>query len=150
MQCGNNHNLLYSRLNGKLLSYGSNERGQLGLGHFNQVKGIVNLSYLLGNKKVTHLEVKCDTNAICFNDGSSLVWPMALGDRLSPDPFSFRLPKQKIVNIGVGFDFVIYLTSVGKLYSMGKTNNYGELGLGDFKPRHNPTLLSNLCQSGDM
>lgn len=134
----------------KLFAYGSNEQGQLGLGHFNQIKGIVDLSYLLKKRTVTQLETKCDTNAICLSDGSSYVWPMALGDRLSPDPFYFKAPKQKIVTVGVGFDFVIYLSSVGRVYSMGKTNSYGELGVGDFQPRHNPTLITQLCHSGDM
>lgn len=122
----------------------------MGLGHFNYVKGIVDLSYLIQKKNITHLEVKCDINAICLDDGSSLVWPMALGNRLSPDPFHFRAPKQNIVSVGVGFDFVIYLSNVGKIFSMGKTNNHGELGVGDFEPRHNPTLITQLCHSGDM
>lgn len=108
------------------------------------------MSYLTRGKKITQLETKCDTNAFCLEDGSAVVWPCVYGSRLSPDPFYFRPHKEKVTSVSVGFDFVVYLSNVGKIYSMGETNAYGELGHGDFEPRHDPTLISQLCHSGDM
>ena len=107
---------------------------------------------MLKGRKVTQLETRCDTNAICLEDGSALVWPAVLGDRLSPEPYLFRSPnpRNKITNVSIGFDFLVYLSSVGKLYSMGRSNEYGELGVGDFEPRNEPTLITQLCVSGDM
>lgn len=108
------------------------------------------MTHLTRGRKVTQLETKCDTNAMCLEDGTAIVWPAVYGTRLSPDPYYYRPLKEKIVSVGVGFDFTIYLSNVGKIYSMGKTNSYGELGHGDFKPRGEPTLISQLYHSGDM
>jgi len=109
------------------------------------MKGIIDLSHLTKGKSICYLEVRCDTNAFCTEDGTATVWPVVYGGRMKPDPFYFRPLKEKITSVGLGFDFVIYLSHVGKVYSMGATNNYGELGVGDFEPRTEPTLISTLC-----
>ena len=73
---GNNHNLLYSRLDNTLYSYGSNDVGQLGISHYNKVKGVVNLSKILGNKKASSIDVRSDLNTVIMEDGTAYIWPL--------------------------------------------------------------------------
>jgi alpha-tubulin suppressor-like RCC1 family protein len=80
-------------------------------------------------------------NALCLQDGTAVVWPAVYGERMSPQPFYYKVMKEKFISVSLGFDFVVYLSHIGKVYTMGKTNSYGELGHGDFEPRHDPTLI---------
>lgn len=150
VQTGSNHTLLYSKSSGTLYAYGDNEKGQLGLGHYNMVKGIINLSHLLKGKKAVHIESKVDSNIICLEDGTVIAWPLQVRDLSFPEPQRIRIPNEKIKFVSLGYDFTMFLTANGRVYSMGKSGDCGELGQGDFAPREEPTLIKKLHQSGEM
>ena len=150
MLAGNNHTVMWSSLQGRLYSWGDNSYGQLGLGHYSNIKGIIDISHLCIGKQVKQVEVRSDMNAILLEDGSAQVWPFETPDRPDPSPFRIKLSNEKISTISAGLDFFVMTTEAGRAWSMGKTNTYGELGLGDFLPRTSPTLIENLALSGDM
>lgn len=150
---GNNHNLVYSRQSKVLYAYGDNEHGQLGKGHFNYIQGIVDHSKLVRGPKspvIVSMDVKCDQNAIVMKDGSAWVWPMPSPETDVPVPEKIFFPKEKIRQVSIGFDFTVFLTHKGKVFTMGKTGDHGELGHGDFEPRYKPTLVKELYQTGQM
>ena len=101
-------------------------------------------------KEISQVESRNDMNAICLNNGETYVWPFCTKLVPNIEPYHFKLQKEKISSVSVGSDFIMYLTDSGRLYSLGKTNSYGELGLGDFEPRAKPTLIKSLAHSGDM
>ena len=74
------------------------------------------------------------------------MWPW--GDKegnlhYSPKRFflSSLQEKEKVTSIACGNNFCLILNSNGMVYSMGKSNKYGELGVGDFNPRYGPTPI---------
>jgi Regulator of chromosome condensation (RCC1) repeat len=150
VMAGNNHTLMYSAAHGKLLSWGDNSYGQLGLGHFSSIKGLLDISHLLKNKEAKQLDSKCDLNALLLEDGTATVWPFENPYNPDPSPMEIKFHQEKIATVATGFDFVLFATDNGRLFSMGKTNSYGELGHGDFNPRLEPTLVESLANSGDM
>jgi len=147
---GNNHTVMWSSVQGRLYSWGDNTYGQLGLGHYSSIKGIVDISHLTKGKQVRQLEVRSDLNAIVLEDGTATVWPFDFKGKSDPSPVPIKLLNQKIGSVSCGMDFIIFCTEIGQLYSMGKTNSCGELGVGDFNPRFEPTLISSLSVSGDI
>lgn len=150
VMAGNNHTLMFSGSKGKLYSWGDNSYGQLGLGHFSSIKGVVDISHLLKNKEAKQVEVKADVNVILLEDGSATVWPFDHTYVPDPSPVEVKFMGDKIATVAAGFDFVLFATETGRLFTMGKSNSYGELGHGDFNPRLEPTLVESLANSGDM
>lgn len=150
VMAGNNHTLMYSSAKGKLHSWGDNSYGQLGLGHFSSIKGVVDISHLLKNKEARQIEVKADLNVILLEDGTASVWPFDNTYMPDPSPIEVKFTGEKIATVAAGFDFVLFATETGRLFTMGKSNSYGELGHGDFSPRLEPTLVESLANSGDM
>jgi myosin-5 len=61
-------------------------------------------------------------------------------------PFS---PKIKIVKTACGHNFGFFLSSQGFVYSFGKDNSEGQLGLGHIYPREIPELISSLRDIGE-
>lgn len=150
IMAGNNHTVMYTGSQGKLFSWGDNSYGQLGLGHYSAIKGLVDISHLLKNKEVRQLDVKCDLNTLLYSDGTATVWPFDNPYKPDPSPIEVKFRNDKIATVSTGFDFVLFATETGRLFSMGKSNSYGELGHGDFNPRLEPTLVDSLANSGDM
>lgn len=150
IMAGNNHTMMWSALQGRLYSWGDNTYGQLGLGHYSSIRGIVDISHLCRGKQVKQVEVRSDINALVLEDGTAQIWPFEVEGREDPSPIFVNLGTEKVANVSAGLDFVIIATEIGRLWSMGKTNSCGELGLGDFNPRSQPTLITSLANSGDM
>jgi hypothetical protein len=114
------------------------------------MNGLISLERVLGKKKLLQCDVKCDTNAIVKDDGTAVVWPFQCKQYPGFEPITFQLPNQiKIVNVTLGFEFAIFLANHGALYSLGKDNSCGQLGLGDLEPRYTPTLIRGLMDSGE-
>jgi myosin-5 len=72
------------------------------------------------------------------------MWPW--GDKqgnlhYNPNKFSLSSPQEKVISVACGNNFCIMLNNNGMVYSMGKSNKYGELGVGDFNPRYAPTPI---------
>ena len=72
------------------------------------------------------------------------IWPW--GDKqgnlhYNPNKFNLMFPQEKVSSIACGSNFCIMINNNGMVYSMGKSNKYGELGVGDFYSRYGPTPI---------
>jgi myosin-5 len=152
ISCGEDYTLIVDQ-EGKLWSFGLNFNGQLGLGHCIQVdkpkeveidknakKGKRN------NKKLNLVKSAGYINFCTSEDGEIYMWPW--GDKqgnlhYNPKKFNLSSPsiQEKVTSVACGNNFCIMLNNNGMVYSMGKSNKYGELGVGDFNPRYGPTPI---------
>ena len=125
---------------GEVWCFGINLNGQLGLGHKNLVEKPTKL--IAFNKlKITNIKTEGEVNFAVSSSGDAYMWPWNDKNKLRYDPLKISLKNEKVLTIACGNNFVMLLCNGGKVYSMGKTNNYGQLGLGDTNPRYRPTLL---------
>ena len=112
---GSMHNMAYNKKDNRLIVWGDNSRAQLGLGHFKDMGGIISLETVVKKSKLVHCEVRCDMNAIVKEDGTAVVWPFQHFHNTNFDPLSIKLPSsQKIINVSLGFEFVMILSSHGQ------------------------------------
>jgi alpha-tubulin suppressor-like RCC1 family protein len=166
--CGEDYTLIVDQ-EGKLWSFGLNLNGQLGLGHCDQIdkpseviientdnKNLQkNVNNQNGNKKNNNNNGKKKLNLVksagyinfcTTEEGNIYMWPW--GDKegnIHYTPKKFYLSslqeKEKVTSVACGNNFCLMLNNNGMVYSMGKSNKYGELGVGDFSPRYAPTPL---------
>ena len=166
--CGEDYTLIVDQ-EGKLWSFGLNLNGQLGLGHCDQIEKptevIIDNSNNENktiqknqNQNQSKMSNKRQNNKNRFNsvksagyinfctteEGSIYMWPW--GDRegnlhYSPKRFFLSSPQEKVTSVACGNNFCLILNNNGMVYSMGKSNKYGELGVGDFNPRYGPTPI---------
>ena len=164
--CGEDYTLIVDQ-EGKLWSFGLNLNGQLGLGHCDQIEKptevIIDndenktiqkninpnpskINVKKQNKKNRFNSVKSAgyINFCTTEEGSIYMWPW--GDHegnlhYSPKRFFLSSPHEKVTSVACGNNFCLILNNNGMVYSMGKSNKYGELGVGDFNPRYGPTPI---------
>ena len=158
--CGEDYTLIVDK-EGKLWSFGLNLNGQLGLGHCDQIdkpsEVIIEEDTTIqkNQNKKTNNNTKKKFNLVksagyinfCTSeDGNIYMWPW--GDHegnlhYSPKRFflSSMQEREKVTSVACGNNFCLILNNNGMLYSMGKSNKYGELGVGDFSPRYGPTPI---------
>jgi len=164
--CGEDYTLIVDQ-EGKLWSFGLNLNGQLGLGHCNQIEKPTEViidndenktiqknlnqnpsktNVKKQNKKNRFNSVKSAgyINFCTTEEGSIYMWPW--GDHegnlhYSPKRFFLSSPHEKVTSVACGNNFCLILNNNGMVYSMGKSNKYGELGVGDFNPRYGPTPI---------
>ena len=158
--CGEDYTLIVDK-EGKLWSFGLNLNGQLGLGHCDQIdkpsEVIIEEDTTIqkNQNKKTNNNTKKKFNLVksagyinfcTTEDGNIYMWPW--GDHegnlhYSPKRFflSSMQEREKVTSVACGNNFCLILNNNGMLYSMGKSNKYGELGVGDFSPRYGPTPI---------
>ena len=158
--CGEDYTLIVDR-GGKLWAFGLNLNGQLGLGHCEKVEKPLQVEIEAENDNISNNNTnpkKNKKNKVKFDlvksagyinfcrteDGDIYMWPW--GDKqgnLNYNPIKFNLmfPQEKVSSIACGSNFCIMINNNGMVYSMGKSNKYGELGVGDFNPRYGPTPI---------
>ena len=164
--CGEDYTLIVDQ-EGKLWSFGLNLNGQLGLGHCDQIEKPTEVIIDNNENKTiqknqnqnqSKMSNKRQNNKNRFNlvksagyinfctteEGSIYMWPW--GDRegnlhYSPKRFFLSSPQEKVTSVACGNNFCLILNNNGMVYSMGKSNKYGELGVGDFNPRYGPTPI---------
>jgi len=158
--CGEDYTLIVDK-EGKLWSFGLNLNGQLGLGHCDQIDkpSEVELENETNNNQFPNKTFrKSKKNKVKFNsvksagyinfctteEGEIYMWPW--GDKqgnlhYNPNKFFLSSPLEKVISIACGNNFCVMLNNNGMVYSMGKSNKYGELGVGDFNPRYGPTPI---------
>ena len=164
--CGEDYTLIVDQ-EGKLWSFGLNLNGQLGLGHCDQIEKPTEVTIDNNENKTiqknqnqnqSKMSNKRQNNKNRFNsvksagyinfctteEGSIYMWPW--GDRegnlhYSPKRFFLSSPQEKVTSVACGNNFCLILNNNGMVYSMGKSNKYGELGVGDFNPRYGPTPI---------
>ena len=162
--CGEDYTLIVDQ-EGKLWSFGLNLNGQLGLGHCDQIEKPTEViidnnenKTIQKNQNQSKMSNKRQNNKNRFNsvksagyinfctteEGSIYMWPW--GDHegnlhYSPKRFFLSSPQEKVTSVACGNNFCLILNNNGMVYSMGKSNKYGELGVGDFNPRYGPTPI---------
>ena len=153
--CGEDYTLIVDK-EGKLWSFGLNLNGQLGLGHCTQIDKpseveFENESNQKNVKKSKKNKIKYNSvksagyiNFCTTEKGEIYMWPW--GDKqgnlhYNPNKFFLSSPQEKVTSVACGNNFCLMLNSNGMVYSMGKSNKYGELGVGDFNPRYGPTPI---------
>ena len=155
--CGEDYTLIVDK-EGKLWSFGLNLNGQLGLGHCTQIDKPSEVEFENENNQPQNKFKKSKKNKVKFNsvkssgyinfctteEGEIYMWPW--GDKqgnlhYNPNKFFLSSPQEKVISVACGNNFCLMLNSNGMVYSMGKSNKYGELGVGDFNPRYGPTPI---------
>jgi alpha-tubulin suppressor-like RCC1 family protein len=122
---------------------GNNNKGQLGLGNIWEVEKPVLISAL--KEKVKEIRTSGDMNIAITVDNELYVWPYE-NIRKNLKPLRLYLDKNiTILSVSCGKNFVMILSKQGILYSFGKGNKKGELGVGDLNPRSVPEPIYSLA-----
>ena len=126
--------------NGEIFTWGRNSEGQLGLKNVNKIKNIY-----VKNDFTNDIEMLTSDNNITYiltKKGDLMKYPYRsrTGALLTKKIDTLRIRK-KITEICTGSEFLILKTQTGSLYSFGE-NKYGELGLGDYRNREKPQMIS--------
>lgn len=146
---GEDHNLLIDYEN-QLWVWGGNNKGQLGLGHKENVIFPIKNENFPKNIKLKAAKARYNTSTVVSECGKVFLWPIEKNNEFYTKPIELLFPyKTSIVSVALGFNFSIFLTNAGLIYSMGAENNEGQLGHGDLKNRNSPTLIESLRNSGD-
>lgn len=139
---GDNHTVILAK-DRHVFVYGDNATGQLGLGH-NQKVDQVEVNVPLSRSKLKNIHAKGDENYAVTEEGDVLFWPVM------PDDFSIgilTIPNREQINtISLGVDFSILLSDAGNLFSFGRENRYGQLGLGHREVVLSPTLIEGFSK----
>jgi len=147
---GTSHSAVVTN-NGTLLTFGSNESGELGIGSTDLSSDKPRAIHIKDGNSPKFVKVACGdrfTYAIC-EDGKVFSWglnwngQLGRGDFLGvtiPDSPILSLACHAIKAITCGQSHSLFLTVSGFLYSCG-SNNFGQLGHGDDVKRVRPTLI---------
>ena len=141
--CGEDHTLVLDS-EGGVWAFGLNLNGQLGLGHQKPVDKPAKIQSL-SNHFITSVKSGGEVNFALNDKGETFMWPCNDKDgNIILDPIKLKLPftkQEKVTTISCGNNFMLMLNNNGMVYSMGKNNNFGQLGQGDTNPRYRPTLI---------
>ena len=153
---GYGHSLLLTK-DGKVYSWGWNERGQLGLND-TQDRLTPSIVTALDDRNITklstqdfdkHHSIAMDSEGQLYSWGDNTHGQLGLGDtqdRQSSEEIKFFADK-KIIQISLGKSHSLALDHEGQVYSWG-WNEGGQLGLGDKKDRYEPTLIPYFKENG--
>ncbi len=95
------------------------------------------------NYKIRQICSRGDISFALSENGECYMWPIK-GNKNTNETIStpkFLPLKEKFLTISCGGEFALFLNNNGMVYSMGKSNTYGQLGHGDNLPRLKPTLI---------
>ena len=130
---GCEHTLLVTK-EGKLMAFGYNYRGQLGLGNTSSEHAPRPVRTLLSRRVITaacsyhHSMVLCSDGAV-FSFGRNEFGQLGHGDTIDKKtPHQVPNLPNGIISLSCGQFHSVLLTSAGQVYSCGK-NDYGQLGL---------------------
>ena len=136
--CGITHTCILTA-SGIIYSFGNNNFGQLGIGN---KKTAFYPTVVKIESKSAVTKISCGHYSAAINkDQQVYVWGTgSFGEFVAPKLLDL---KYKVVDVCVGGCFSTLIDSNGNVYSWG-SNSCGELGLGDYRPRSNPTLVKKI------
>jgi alpha-tubulin suppressor-like RCC1 family protein len=118
---------ILTRDTNELIAWGSNEKGQLGLGHFDDVHMPTKIDFFTKvGQQVHSVSGGGDLNMASTHTGDSYVWPYTKQGKQYSVPV--RMPfsaKVKIARVSCGHNFGFFISSQGLVYSLGKDNSDG-------------------------
>lgn len=147
--CGEDHSLILDQ-EGGVWAFGLNLNGQLGLGHTNIVEKPTKVTAL--NKHfITSVKSEGNINFAVSSKGDAFMWPWSDKGNIQyiPRKFSLKTANEKVNSIACGNNFVLVLSSAGMVYSMGRTNKFGQLGHGDYEPRLHLSLIQYFVSNSE-
>jgi myosin-5 len=137
---GNEHTHVLTK-DRTVFSYGRNDKGQLGLGS-NKPLDKIELNTSLTKCKLKSIHAKRDSSYAVTEEGEVMFWPIS---NSNPGIGVLNVGNKETINsIALGDDFAVLLAENGSVYSFGRKNEFGQLGLGHNKPCLVPTILSSL------
>lgn len=137
--------------NNTLYVWGSNRRGQLGLGHTRDVPRI-QLVEFTDIDPIVEIKAKGAQTIAISSGGQCFCWPIetTAGEKIYR-PTELCFPKRILIaTASCGYNFSIFVAKNGLVFSMGKDNSVGQLGLGHFDPRDAPVLITSLRDYGEL
>ena len=135
----------------KVIVWGGNEKGQLGLGTYEDEQSPKLLDFFSRQgQKVSMISAGGDLTLCACENGESYAWPFTrAGTTYSLPvkmPFSSKI---QIARVSCGFNFGFFVSAQGLVYAHGKDNTEGQLGLGHTYPRDVPDLIASLRDLGE-
>jgi len=89
-------------------------------------------------------------NLAACDNGEAYAWPYQKGTTTFSLPVKMPFSEKiKIQRVACGQNFGLFLSNQGLVYSVGKDNSEGQLGLGHVYPRDVPELISALREVGE-
>jgi alpha-tubulin suppressor-like RCC1 family protein len=143
---GGSHSLVLSK-EGRVLSFGQNSYGQLGLGHFSRM--IASPAQVQVEAAAVEIEAGAHHSLVLTNDGRVYSFGLAQHGQLghgndlrdNPEPTLIRsLERERIVDVAAGNNFSLVLSAEGTVFSFGCGKN-GRLGKGDESNATQPTVV---------
>jgi alpha-tubulin suppressor-like RCC1 family protein len=143
---GGSHSLVLSK-EGRVLSFGQNSYGQLGLGHFSCM--IASPAQVQVEAAAVEIEAGAHHSLVLTNDGRVYSFGLAQHGQLghgndlrdNPEPTLIRsLERERIVDVAAGNNFSLVLSAEGTVFSFGCGKN-GRLGKGDESNATQPTVV---------
>ena len=125
---------------GALWGTGANSLGQLGLGH---KRGVTSFSQVTELISIPIKKVAAGHHTAALSiDGDLYFWGTGVfGEILLPRKMS-RI-EAKVKDVAIGGSFGVSLDTNGKVWTWG-ANTSGELGIGDYEPKAEPSCLDRL------
>lgn len=112
----------------KVITWGGNDKGQLGLGHYEDEYQPRLLEFFSKQGiKVNMLAAGGDLTMCSCENGEAYAWPFhRAGTTFSlPVKMPFSTNKIHIMKVACGWNFGLFLSQQGLLYSLGKDNSEG-------------------------
>jgi myosin-5 len=143
---GDDHSLILNS-KGTVSAFGDNSKGQLGLGHYGEVIGVVAVEGLPPG--VTQVASSGSQNFAVTEAGAAFMWPYeTLGKEKRSIPIAVLI-ETSVTEVAAGNNFALLLTSSGLVYSFGINNHEGQQGHGDCEARITPELILSLKNAGE-
>src|SRR5262249_3822971 len=131
-----------SLVKGNLACWGSNDYGQLGVGDYDFRSRPANVhlsaqSVSVGSRHTC--AVGKNGKIYCWGENYSLD-PKFEGPKLRPLPTEIETGNLTFSSVSAGSGYTCAITTGGKIYCWG-ANDHGQLGVGDYKNRPEPTEI---------
>ena len=112
---------------GEIICWGGNEKGQLGLGNYEDVYTPQKIDSLSkAGLKISYIAAGGDLNLCCSEEGHAFAWPFIQNGIKQSIPQ--RMPfsdKTKIQKVTCGHNFGFFISLQGLVYAFGEDNSDG-------------------------
>ena len=147
--CGEHHTITLSN-DGTLYSFGHNNLGQLGLGHYNHVSlptPIPNLPKINQISCGEYFTFCVDHKGFIWSFGNNFSGKLGTGNKTRVNVPQQILEIPPVLSVSCGSEHTLIITNDDNLWSCG-SNHYGQLCLGDKEGRSKPqkTPFSNISK----
>eukprot|EP00347_Sterkiella_histriomuscorum_P008181 403346072 len=134
-----------------IIAWGGNERGQLGLGTYDDEFIPKRIDFFSKQGiKISGIAASGDLTLCACENGEGYAWPFQRGGTTFSLPVKMPFSEKiKISRVSCGYNFGFFISTQGLIYALGKDNSDGQLGLGHVYPRDVPELITSLKDIGE-